>query len=266
MKNPFLNDHFILFLIFINALVMYFQCFDGFIGRMAVWIDTVLIVCFLIEMFSKFWKEGFCGYWKDGWNRFDGIVTIISSFSMAQAFVQSGSFGAFGSLEFLITLRIFRVFRFFRVLRFIPSIQSIMAGTRKAILSSYVIIFAFLVVIFIVSIVSCNLFRNVAPEYFGTPNISFYTTFRLFTVEGWYEIPDRIADKCSSDFCASATKFYFGFLLFFGGIIGMSFINSIIVDAMVSDNNDELVEHVRQLEKKIDLLLEERNVQKPGDL
>ena len=37
----------------------------------------------------------------------------------------------------------------------------------------------------------------------------------------------------------------------------MSFINSIFVDAMVSDNNDELEAEVKKLNEKIDALTEE---------
>lgn len=41
-----------------------------------------------------------------------------------------------------------------------------------------------------------------------------------------------------------------------GGIIGLSLVNSVFVDAMVSDNNDELNKEVERLHKKIDVLTE----------
>ena len=47
-------------------------------------------------------------------------------------------------------------------------------------------------------------------------------------------------------------RIYFSLLLFFGGIIGMSLVNSIFVDAMAADNNDEVLDRLVQLEKKID--------------
>ena len=37
-----------------------------------------------------------------------------------------------------------------------------------------------------------------------------------------------------------------------GSILGMSLINSIFIDAMVSDNNDDLEAEVKRLEEKID--------------
>ena len=53
---------------------------------------------------------------------------------------------------------------------------------------------------------------------------------------------------------AVAARIYFSVLLFFGGIIGMSLVNSIFVDAMAADNNDEVLEKLSQLESKLDNL------------
>jgi len=50
------------------------------------------------------------------------------------------------------------------------------------------------------------------------------------------------------------SKLYFVFLLLCGGIIGLSLVNSIFVDAMVSDNNDELQKEISNLSYKIDTL------------
>ena len=102
------------------------------------------------------------------------------------------------------------------------------------------------------------MFKDIAPDYFSTPLDSIYAVFQLFTVEGWYEIPNAIAEVTSSTI-GSLVKLYFSLLLILGGIIGMSFINSIFVDAMVSDNNDDVKEKLEELEKKIDKLLEEKN-------
>lgn len=252
-RNPFLNDSFILVLILLNAWVLFFQCYDEKSVLLRT-LDVGLMFCFLLEMFFKHRLLGWCGYWCDSWNRFDGTITLLSSLSLLQFFCPSGTGIPLG---FLIALRVFRVFRFFLILRFIPSIDSIVSGTRRAIKSSYVILIAFGVISFIVSLISCCIYRHISPEYFGNPVRSFYSIFRLFTVEGWYEIPNTISDACSNGLCGAATKIYFIFLLFAGGIIGMSFINSIIVDAMVSDNNDDLIREINVLEHKIDALSEQ---------
>ncbi|NQX82448.1 MAG: ion transporter, partial [Flavobacteriaceae bacterium] len=41
-----------------------------------------------------------------------------------------------------------------------------------------------------------------------------------------------------------------------GGVFGMSLVNSIFVDAMVSDNNDNLERKIEELNKKMDRLLD----------
>ena len=49
-------------------------------------------------------------------------------------------------------------------------------------------------------------------------------------------------------------KIYFCLLLFFGGIIGMSLVNSLFVDAMAEDNNDEVIKKLNELNAKLEKL------------
>lgn len=88
--------------------------------------------------------------------------------------------------------------------------------------------------------------------------ISFYSTFKIFTVEGWYEIPDLIAERSDSLGLAVFARIYFVLLLFGGGIFGLSLINSIFVESMMSDNNDEVIDKLNKLEIKIDSLTKEK--------
>ncbi|MBQ3351596.1 MAG: ion transporter [Thermoguttaceae bacterium] len=245
-------DYFILGLILLNALVMVLQCY--FPGDIILqWLDATILVIFCIEIVVKIvgltWKE----YWSDSWNWFDFGVTMIALGACLQSFIPTGE----STLNAIFTLRVFRGFRFFRILRFIPNIESIMNGCRHAIASTSVIVLAFLIIAFIWSIISCNLFSSVAPEYFKDPLTSFYSIFRLFTVEGWYDIPNAVSAG-QPEWYQTIVKLFFSVLLFFGGIIGMSFINSIIIDAMASDNNDELLAKIEKLEAKIDRLMDEK--------
>lgn len=73
--------------------------------------------------------------------------------------------------------------------------------------------------------------------------------FRVFTVEGWYEIPDAIA-AATSPFVGRITRLYFCLLLAAFGILGLSFINSVFVDAMVADNNDDLKMQLDRMEEQ----------------
>ena len=47
---------------------------------------------------------------------------------------------------------------------------------------------------------------------------------------------------------------FFSILMFVGGMIGMSFVNSIFVDSMAEDNNKEVLEKLNQMERKLDTI------------
>ena len=88
--------------------------------------------------------------------------------------------------------------------------------------------------------------------------------FRIVTVEGWYEIPDTIA-SATSPLIGRFSRFYFCILLSIGGILGLSFINSVFVDAMVEDNNDDVKEQLREIENKLDEVLEKKKNEDNND-
>lgn len=111
----------------------------------------------------------------------------------------------------------------------------------------------FLVYNFVISVLSCFFYREIAPDYFANPIVSFYSIFKIFTVEGWYEIPDFISVN-SNETIGFFTKIYFVIIVVTGGIFGLSLVNSIFVDAMVSDNNEDLEKQVETLNKKIENL------------
>ena len=70
-------------------------------------------------------------------------------------------------------------------------------------------------------------------------------------MEGWYEVPDAIA-LATSPLIGKIVRLYFCLLLCGGGIIGLSFVNSVFVDAMAEDNNDKVLEHLSKIEKKLE--------------
>jgi voltage-gated sodium channel len=140
-------------------------------------------------------------------------------------------------------------------MRFFPNIDQLFNGIQRALKASVFVIMGFFLYIFVVSVLSCFFFKDISPQHFGNPISSLYTSFKIFTIEGWYEVPDAIAEETSLT-VAFFTKLYFAAILLTGGIFGLSLVNSIFVDAMVSDNNDELEKKVASLERKIDILLE----------
>jgi voltage-gated sodium channel len=140
--------------------------------------------------------------------------------------------------------------------------EQLIAGVFRAVRSSFLIIFVFVIFNFIFAILSYSFFEEIVPEYFGNPLLSFYTTFKIFTIEGWYEIPDLIAERTNNLSISIFTRIYFISLLFGGGIFGLSLINSIFVESMMSDNNDEVLSKLENLESKINCLMEENGKKK----
>jgi voltage-gated sodium channel len=130
-------------------------------------------------------------------------------------------------------------------------------GFKLALRESYAILLCFFILIIVFGLINCSLFKDIAPTYFRTPMTSIYSVFRICTIEGWYDIPDTIA-AATTPAIGSLVRFYFCLLLVMGGIIGMSLINSIFVDAMVSDNNDDVKAKLDEIEKKLDQLLEQK--------
>lgn len=256
LQHLFLNDKFILSLIFLNAIIIFFQGFDisQELKSYLTQSDNIITIVFILELIAKFRAFGIKGFFRSNWNIFDAVLIILAIPSLILWATNSSFF----NLDYLLVLRIARVFKFFRFIRFFPKIDELINGIQQALKASVIVLLGFFVFIFIVSILSCFFYRNLSPEFFGNPVVSLYSIFKIFTVEGWYEIPDTIGQN-ASEAVSVITKIYFAIILLVGGIFGLSLVNSIFVDAMVSDNNDELEKKVTKLEAKIDLLLEKQD-------
>lgn len=247
-----LNENFILKIIILNSILIFIQGFPSMSNIFILnLIDNIFTLFFITELFVKlkFNKE----YFKNNWNIFDFILIIssIPSFFIFLIYQSSSGF------EFLLVFRILRTLKFLRFIRFIPNISDIIKGVSRALKSSLIILLAFFIFNFIISVLSCFLFRDIAPEMFGNPLISFYSIFKIFTIEGWNEIPDTISKYDITPSIIFFSNLFFMLILLLGGIFGLSIVNSIFVDAMVSDNNDELEKKVDNLNKKIDILINE---------
>lgn len=247
IKNLFTSNGVMMTLVCLNVIAIFVGGFfpDSYAF---ICIDSAFTLLFLTEALVKISSASFAEYWKDGWNRFDFIITLVALPSLANLFID----GTIGT-NVLLSLRVLRVFKSFRLIQFIPNINALLQGIRLACKASFVVALGFIVLLLVVSILTSALFGNAAPDYFDNPANSLYSIFKLFTIEGWYEIPETIASG-SSPAMAAMAKVYFSIMLFIGGIIGVGLINAIFVDAMVSDNNDEVLEKLNALDQKIDKL------------
>ncbi len=247
-SNPFLNTKVSFVIILINALSIFCTESDFFPSFFNL-VDLICCLYFIIEMIAKHRKMGAKTYWHSAHNAFDGILVLISLPSVIFYFLPIESI----DLRMVLVLRLFRVFRALRLVANLPGREKIFEGFKHGLTRCSTLIIGLFAFIFTLGLFNCAIFKDLAPEYFGTPMSSIYTVFRLFTIEGWYDIPDAVAAN-SSPMIGSLTSLYFCILLILGGIIGMSLFNSVFVDAMVEDNNDELEKKVDTLNEKIDAL------------
>lgn len=248
-KKLLLNQKFILVLIVINAVTIFIEEFGEY-PRILDYLEALFTLLFICEAVVKISTWGAKKYFSDAWNIMDFVLVLIALPSLALLFGQNATWE---HTNVFLTLRVLRVFKSFRLIRFMPDVDNFIASVKRALRASYIILFGFFILIFITALISCSLFKGVAPEYFDNPLTSIYSIFRLFSIEGWYEIPDLIAER-TSPMVAFWTKAFFSALLLIGGILGLSLVNSIFVDAMVADNTDELEDETRQLKDKIDSL------------
>lgn len=255
MQKFFLRERNMLSVVMLNVLVIFLQgC--GLENSVMGLIDILCSVIFVIEMVVKHRAYGLRGYWRDGWNILDGTVTLLTLPALLVYFVPTA-----GSMRILIALRALRVLKTFRAARHFPNIKEIWSGFKLALRQSAGFLVGYFVVTVVVAMLNSALFGTVAPQYFATPLDAIYTVFQLFTVEGWYDIPNAVVGNMDPVW-VHIVRTYFCALLIGGGIIGMSLINSIFVDALAADNNDdvkykldgikaELEANQRQLEERL---------------
>ena len=244
IKRQLCNEHVMLYAIVLNTVTM----FLGGFWPNALWpeiCDAGFTIIFALEAVAKISDQGWTAYWRQGWNKFDFIILLIALPSLASIYAENAM-----DTNAILALRALRLFKSFKMLRFIPNIQKLLKGLRFAFKASLLVFIAFLVILLIFSILSSTIFANVAPDYFSNPAISLYSIFRLFSVEGWYELPDAIANN-SSPIWGVFARCYFSILMFLGGIIGMSLVNSIFVDAMAENNNDEVLTKLNNIEEQL---------------
>ncbi|MBN2650513.1 MAG: ion transporter [Prolixibacteraceae bacterium] len=248
IRKLFLNDKFILGLIIVNAIFLFVA---GYLTKenhtlIFLYADNIITTLFIAELIVKSNEYGFKNYFKSGWNKLDFALIIVSIPSLISFVFNIQIF----DVSFLLVFRILRVFKAFRFFKFIPNVGELVKGVQRALKTSVFIIIGFAIYIFIIGILSFYLFQNSQTEFFSTPTISLYSTFKIFTIEGWFEIPEMI----SANYSESATFFiylYFIFVVVTGGIIGLSLVNSIFVDSMVSDNNDDIEQKINNLDDKL---------------
>ncbi|MFW5872919.1 MAG: ion transporter [bacterium] len=256
LKRFFLNDNIILGIIILNSITILLGAFNNLSSsqlKLISSVDNIITIVFIIEMIVKLSEFRLKGYFSSNWNKLDFLLVLLSIPALISWIFDL----SLSNLSFFLIFRVLRVFKSFRFIKFVPGITDLIKGVQRALKTSIVIILGFCIYIFIIGIFSTYLFQNIAPEHFSNPLTSFYSIFKIFTVEGWYEIPEEIA-ATTDGAIPLFSKLYFVFILVTGGIFGLSLVNSIFVEAMLSDNTDDISQKIDNLENKLDNYMKDK--------
>ncbi|MEM1322184.1 MAG: ion transporter [Bacteroidota bacterium] len=259
IKKFFLSERNMMIAIIINALVIFLLYFPeirdtspNFYYFLEI-IDLIFVLLFIIEAIVKIRALKPKPYFDDGWNIFDFAIVILSLPSLLH-FIPGL---ALLNTSLLKILRLFRLIRLIRFIRFVHRIDMLLAGLARALKASIFVLLVLVFLNFMLALFTCHFYGEMAPDYFGNPLISSYHIFQMFTVEGWNEIPQVIAeaaverDMPYASLIAGLSRFYFIIVVLIGGIFGMSLANAIFVDEMTIDNNQDLEKKIDDLQGEI---------------
>jgi len=243
LTHFFVRESTVVFMIVLNAAALFANAFpsiraiaggDGN-ANILFWIDYVCVVYFLVEACLKVKSEGWRLYWESGWNRFDFLVVMGSLPSLLDPFMD------FKQFSVILVLRVARLFRFFRVFRFIPNGNVIWAGVIRALRVSVAVMITLFILNLIFGLGATMLFSELPnhEKHFGDPITSTYSLFKVFTVEGWYQIPDEMSAGSNSIWTTAIIRSYFVVAVIVG-IVGLSLANAIFVNEVTTGNTDRL--------------------------
>lgn len=226
----FLNNRNIAICILLNTIVIFLLPFHRF-QYVLLPLDVAFTIFFIIEMIIKIKYFGKT-FFKDKECVFDLSIVVISTIPL---------FGLF-SLDWIQVMRLTRIFKSLRLFELIPNYKKLLINFRLVIRSCIGILVGLSILIFLLF---CLLYME---EYFRNPLESIYSVFRLFSIEGWYDIPNAIAEH-SSYIMGYLSKFFLSGIVLVFGIFGMGFVSSMFIDEVTSDNNDEVLQRLSKLEE-----------------
>lgn len=209
------------------------------------WVDYLCAWIFLSEVYFKIQRFGWNSYIQKNWNRFDLTLVILSSPVLLMPVMNVGSFGV------ILTLRWARLIRLFKVLAFIPKREKLLGGIRRALKASISVFLGLAFLLIFASLSGTMAFGDVAPDLFGDPFTSAYSMFKIFTIEGWFEIPAMLVSTNDAWWWGFFVKAYFIIFVVVGGMIGLSMLNAVFVDALVEDNNEGIEERLDRIEEAL---------------
>jgi len=252
----FCSERIVTLAILLNAATITCLYFPQFNQDLAlVTLDKAFTIFFTIEAICKIGTLGARHYFGSAFHRFDFFLILAGVPSLLVGVID------LPDTSFLLLLRVLRLLRLLRFLQFVPHIDRLISGLVRAMKASLLVLIILAFLNFVLAIITCHLFANIAPDEFGDPLLSLFSIFQVFTVEGWNEIPAEITDRMkengqswyffNSYTLIALTRFYFGTIVLLCGIFGLSLANAVFVDEMTMDNTDTIDHKIDDLQTQL---------------
>jgi voltage-gated sodium channel len=257
----FYKESLILCLILVNTAVIYLHSFDALAAysNLFEFIDHVFTVYFLTELVVKIlWSRegiirsfsvGIKDYFTDPWHKVDFFAIICSVPSLILVVFSHITF-----FEFFVVFRALRIFKLIRVIEFIPNANEIARSVFVALRSISFIIISFMIYTTIVSLINVSLFKHNSPQYFTNGFESFFTTFKIFSGDGFSDVANSVAAN-ASPLKVYFAKFYFVLIVMTGSILGLSLINSVFIEEMNRKSKDTVEKGLNNIGKMYDKVI-----------
>jgi voltage-gated sodium channel len=239
----------IMYLILFNAFILFLHSFPELAAYHDAFdiLDHVITVFFIVEVIIKVKILGWRTYFSKSWHRFDFVIVLCSAPSVLLLIPYLA--GVLPNLHFLLVLRVARILKFYRLIEFIPNLKETLKALKRALRASLFLILAFFVFNFVVSLFTHHIFKDVAPEYFGNGFISFYSIVKTVTGEG-FNVADDVAGQ-DTGLLNVLIRFYFVAIILSGGIIGLSLVNTVFINEVTREANDEMEERLKQVQQEL---------------
>lgn len=225
-------QNFIISIIVGNGVILGLMTFKDMSPPVASFLriaDDVCLAIFCIELAMKLGTKR-ASFFKDGWNIFDLIVVGIALFPA------SGE---------LAVLRALRVLRLMRLASAVPSMKRVVTGMFAAIPGSASVAAVLFIMYYVAAIIGTNAFGATVPEHFADLGTTFFTLFKMMTLEGW---PDIATDVLVH--FPNAWVFFVVFILM-TTFTTLNLLFGIIVDAM--EQAKEIDARAKMAEKGVEL-------------
>ena len=228
-------------LIVVNVIILlmgYEGSSDEYKKRLEI-ANVVLAGCFVFEAVIKIVVLTPHGYFKDRWNTFDFIITLVGLVDIIFVFSNA--------LVPVSALRLSRVLRLVKTMEH-KELDSMLNILSKTVIRMTQLIVLMLMVLFIFSILGMMLFAEIPIDettsinrnnHFHNFPATSMLLFRTMSGENWQEMlrdtytagPTKCGDDMEAEWCGSRTNFlYFNLFIYITDLILMNILLAVIVD------------------------------------